>query len=565
MEEQKRNFVLVVPPDKGRIRLDRFLGDALRDEDVSREKIKRAIREGECRVEGQSCTDVAYRLSPGQHVELLLRIPATSVSPEEGELSILYQDSFLAIVNKPAGLTVHPAPSCPEGTLVHRLVAHFPSLREQEGFRPGIVHRLDKDTSGLICVALTEEARLRLSEAFAAREVHKEYLALVQGTPPQTGIVDAPLGRHPQVKVKVAVVKNGKPAKSEWRVLYGGMGYALLAVRIYTGRTHQIRVHMAHVGHPLWGDAVYGRGGQALVPPLPGIILTHDPAPRQMLHAWKLSFTHPFTGEAMSFCCPPPDDFLDTAKVLNRRMRRVVVTGSAGSGKSLFVHTLGDLGVPIWSADEAVIRLYEPGQEAWQALRQRYGNRFVASEHTPVDRKKLAAALLPGADGSFPEMDAQELNALLHPLVWDDLERFWNMQEKDGQAFAVAEVPLWFETGWNHGGPLSGDSRREKTSAGPEPFLVGVCCDEKERRHRLLAIRGWTERMMQAMDALQWSQERKMAGCHLVIDNKDTAEALQERAKAFLQEMQNWRGRSDEAFAERWNRLIAAEMEDKKR
>lgn len=563
MEEQKRKFVLVVPPDTGRIRLDRFLGDALRDEDVSREKIKRAIREGECRVEGQTCMDVACRLSPGQHVELLLRTPATSVSPEEGELSILYQDSYLAIVNKPAGLTVHPAPSCPEGTLVHRLVAHFPSLREQEGFRPGIVHRLDKDTSGLICVALTEEARLRLSEAFAAREVHKEYLALVQGTPPQTGIVDAPLGRHPQVKIKVAVVRNGKPAKSEWRVLYRGMGYALLAVRIYTGRTHQIRVHMAHVGHPLWGDAVYGRGGQTLVPPPPGVILTHDPAPRQMLHAWKLSFAHPFTGEAMSFCCPPPDDFLDTAKVLNRRMRRVVVTGSAGSGKSLFVHTLGDLGVPIWSADEAVIRLYEPGQEAWQALRQRYGDRFIASDHTPVDRKKLAAALLPGADGSYPEMDAQELNALLHPLVWDDLERFWNMQEKAGQAFAVAEVPLWFETGWNHGGPLSGDSRKEKTPAGPEPFLVGVCCDEEERRHRLLAIRGWTERMMQAMDALQWSQERKMAGCHLVIDNKDTAEALQERAKAFLQEMQNWRDRSDEAFAEHWSRLIAADMENK--
>lgn len=214
--------------DGGRVRLDRFLGEALREQDVSREKVKRAIRDGGCLVDGAVCTDVSAKVGAGQSIELRMEAEPTSVQPEEGELEILYQDAWLAVLNKPAGMTVHPAPSCPDGTLVHRLVARFPSLRAQEGFRPGIVHRLDKDTSGLICVALTEEARMRLSEAFAAREIRKEYLALVQGVPAPAGTVDAPLGRHPTVKVKVAVVKNGKEARSEWRVLHKGQGYSLL-------------------------------------------------------------------------------------------------------------------------------------------------------------------------------------------------------------------------------------------------------------------------------------------------------------------------------------------------
>ena len=167
------------------MRLDRFLGEALREQDVSREKVKRAIRDGGCLVDGAVCTDVSAKVGAGQSIELRMEAEPTSVQPEEGELEILYQDAWLAVLNKPAGMTVHPAPSCPDGTLVHRLVARFPSLRAQEGFRPGIVHRLDKDTSGLICVALTEEARMRLSEAFAAREIRKEYLARVQGGSPR--------------------------------------------------------------------------------------------------------------------------------------------------------------------------------------------------------------------------------------------------------------------------------------------------------------------------------------------------------------------------------------------
>lgn len=535
-----KNYTLTV--EEGRTRLDRFLGEALREQDVSREKIKRAIRDGGCLVDGSTCTDVSAKVGPGQRVELRMEAEPTSVQPEEGDLEILYQDEWIAVLNKPAGMTVHPAPSCPEGTLVHRLVARFPSLRAQEGFRPGIVHRLDKDTSGLICVALTEEARLRLSEAFAEREIRKEYLALVQGVPAPTGEVDAPLGRHPTVKVKVAVVKNGREARSAWRVLRKGRGYALLGVRIFTGRTHQIRVHMAHVGHPLWGDRLYGRGGQTLSPPVPGVLLKHDPAPRQMLHAWHLSFVHPFTGEPMAFMCPPPEDFVRTALTLERHMRRVVVTGVAGSGKSLFMRLLAERGVPVWSADAAVIRLYEPGQEAWLALRQRYGDRFVPDDRSPVDRKALAAALLPSAESG---VDVRELENLLHPLVLDDLERFWSGQEEAGRGYAVAEVPLWFESGWSR--KLCGEGK---------PYVVGVACEQGERYRRLLDVRGWSDAFMARMDGLQWTQERKMAGCDLVIPNSGTETELKDKAAAFVREMDNWESESRSAFLTEWGSLV---------
>ena len=528
--------------DGGRVRLDRFLGEALREQDVSREKVKRAIRDGGCLVDGAVCTDVSAKVGAGQSIELRMEAEPTSVQPEEGELEILYQDAWLAVLNKPAGMTVHPAPSCPDGTLVHRLVARFPSLRAQEGFRPGIVHRLDKDTSGLICVALTEEARMRLSEAFAAREIRKEYLALVQGGPAPAGTVDAPLGRHPTVKVKVAVAKNGKEARSEWRVLHKGQGYSLLGVRIFTGRTHQIRVHMAHVGHPLWGDKLYGRGGQVLTPPVPGVLLKHDPAPRQMLHAWHLSFIHPFTGEKMAFTCPPPEDFVQTALTLERHMRRVVVTGVAGSGKSLFMRMLAEEGGPTWSADAAVIRLYEPGREAWQALRLRYGDRFIPDDRSPVDRKALAAALLPSAESG---VDVHELENLLHPLVLDDLERFWSGQEEAGRGYAVAEVPLWFESGWSR--RLCGERR---------PYVAGISCEQGERCRRLLEVRGWSDTLMARMDGLQWTQERKLAGCDQVIANSGTEGALRDKARAFVREMEHWDAESRAAFLGQWEHLV---------
>ena len=194
-------------------RLDKALCGLLPD--LSRAAVQRAITAGTCRIDGLPVSTASLKLKAGQEVRLDLPDTANELRAEDEAVDILWQDEHLLLCNKPAGLTVHPCPSCPENTLVQRLLHHFPRLREQEGLRPGVVHRLDKDTSGLLLVALDEPTRLRMSEAFARREVHKEYLALVQGVPPQTGTCREPLGRHPTAKVKMAVVPEKRGGKAQ--------------------------------------------------------------------------------------------------------------------------------------------------------------------------------------------------------------------------------------------------------------------------------------------------------------------------------------------------------------
>lgn len=531
-----------VGPDHAGQRLDRFLGDVLAAQRaaegcghaVSREKIKRAIRDGSATVQGRACTSPDTRVEPGQTVELSLTVPAGRVLPEDGELAVLYRDAAIAVLNKPPGLTVHPCPSCPDGTLVHRLVRHFPELAAQEGFRPGIVHRIDKDTSGLLVVALTEAARLELSRAFAGREVRKEYLALVHGVPDAGGELDAPVGRHPSHRVKMAVVpenRGGKPARSAWRVLLADPGgrFALLAVRIFTGRTHQIRVHMAHLGHPLWQDAVYGPADRA-VPcgnDLPAS------APRQMLHAWRLSFRHPETGDALRFTCPPPQDFATLALRLSRRMQRVAVTGSPGCGKSALARLLGGAGLPVWSADEAVARLYAPGGGGRHLLRGRYGDRFVPDPSGPVDKRALFAAMR--ADAAL----RREVEAMIHPLVRHHMDQFFAQAEAAGAPAAVAEVPLFSESGW-------------KTPRGePDILLVGVHCPLAERARRLATHRGWPPDMIAAMESWQWPAADKIRACQLVVDNSGTPEDLARRARGLLAELARLRAARDARLARR--------------
>ena len=184
---------------------------------LSRAAVQRAITAGACRIDGMPVSTASLKLRAGQEVVLALPDTANELRAEEEAVDILWQDEHLLLCNKPAGLTVHPCPSCPENTLVQRLLHHFPRLREQEGLRPGVVHRLDKDTSGLLLVALDEPTRLRMSEAFARREVRKEYLALVQGVPPQTGTCREPLGRHPTAKIKMAVVPENRGGKAAHR------------------------------------------------------------------------------------------------------------------------------------------------------------------------------------------------------------------------------------------------------------------------------------------------------------------------------------------------------------
>lgn len=539
--ESKKNFSLVLNGTQA-IRLDRFLSEELRSEGVSREKIKAAIRSGSCMIENQICQDVDRKVLPGESVSLQLQTSPSPVIPENGDLDILYEDEHLLVINKAAGLVVHPAPSCLEGTLVHRLLCRFPQLEAQGGFRPGIVHRLDKDTSGLLCIALTEEARLRLAEAFAERRVHKEYLALASGVPTgnpgenSCGVIELPIGRHPSQKTKMAVVDKGKPACTEWQVKHIGAGsrYSLLSVRIHTGRTHQIRVHMAHMGHPLLGDRVYGKRGGA-----------EGCAPRQMLHAWKLEFEHPVTGKPLHFSCPPPEDFFQTVLALEKHMQKVVVTSVAGCGKSAFMEFLSEQGIPVWSADAAVIQLYEPGQAGWKILLERFGERFVPARDKAVDRKALALALLPHPFMKEPQMenlaenrsvDKEEIETLIHPLVIHELETFWARCEEQGCELAVAEVPLWFES-------LAGRTQPEA-----DIYLLGIACEETERRRRLLEVRGWSPEFMAYMDGQQWTQARKMASCNRVIHNEGSLDDLKDQCLLFLEEMKNRQERKAEAI-----------------
>ena len=348
LREEERIFV--VPQGSRKMRLDAFLGSVA---ELSRSRLKKLVEQGRCTVEGALCTDADARVRPGWSVALRMPAASEKLRPEEGPLDIVYSDEDIAVVNKPSGLTMHPCPSCPEGTLVHRLLARFPQLSLQEGPRPGIVHRLDKDTSGLVVVALSERARLRLIEDFAARRVHKTYLAVTPGVHPTEGMSDLTIGRHPAIKTRMAVVpeeKGGRSALTEWSTLYASPSgrFALLAVRLFTGRTHQIRVHLAQAGFPLWGDAVYGPQDKV------------SPAARQLLHAWKLDFEHPVSGRHLCFLAPPPEDFPRVMLDLERATRRVILTGMPGCGKSAVLERLEARGIPVWSADKAVAAQYQP-------------------------------------------------------------------------------------------------------------------------------------------------------------------------------------------------------------
>lgn len=526
-----RRHEFVVPSAARPCRLDAFLGSALRAEGVSREKIKQAVLSGHVLRNGEPCAKPSAPVFPGDVVAASLPAPVTGITPEQGELSVLWHDEHLAVCDKPAGLTVHPAPGLTEGTLAHRLLHHFPELAGQGGLRPGIVHRLDKDTSGLMLVALTETARLALAEAFAARAVKKEYLALVYGAPvKREGSITAPIGRDPKSKTKMAVVpvaQGGKEAHSEYEVLFTGPGnrFSLVRVAISTGRTHQIRVHMRHIGHPLLGDAVYKLPNVPVLPPISGCpSIPNGTSARQMLHAYKLAFTHPVTGGEMAFRSTPPDDFTSLALTLAAPMQRIIITGSPGGGKSALTHAVRDAGHPVWSADETVQRLYAQGADGWHMLKSRYGNHFVPDDTADVDKRALFAAM--AESDSF----RRDVEHLLHPLVFHDLETFWAEQERKDAPLAAAEIPLALESG--RFDPAA--RTREGLQGNRRELLVGIYCPFAERRRRMMETRGWTEETVARMESWQWPEEKKVQAVDLVVDNSGTLEDLRRRSQNVL-------------------------------
>ena len=285
-------------------RLDRFLAD--RNTGLSRSRLHSLIAEGMVTLNGAAGRP-SQRVRAGDRVTLIVPAPrAADVSPQPIPLTVVYQDAELIVVDKPAGLSVHPGPGHPDGTLVNALLALCPDIQGVGGvIRPGIVHRLDKDTSGLIVVAKTEAVHHSLSEQIKARKVDKGYLALAVGVPdPPQGRIDAPISRDPRHRKRMAVVLGGRDSRTAYRVLERIAGYSLLELDLETGRTHQIRVHLAYLGHPLLGDGVYGKRSPLLE--------------RHFLHAHRLGFQHPLSGETLELRSELPPDLAQVVEELRR-------------------------------------------------------------------------------------------------------------------------------------------------------------------------------------------------------------------------------------------------------
>ena len=298
-----------MPEDAAGERLDRHLAARL---DEPRSQVQRWIRDGRVLLDGKP-TKPAAVLSGGEELAVAPPPPRPSgLEPEAGELTVLHQDAALIVLDKPPGLAVHPGAGRPSGTLVHRLLARFPELEGVGGpGRPGIVHRLDKDTSGVLVVARTPAAYRALQRAFAERRVEKRYLAVVYGTPePGQGEIDAAIGRHPEERKRMTVrpsaAAGARPALTRYRTLAAAAGVALLEIDLATGRTHQIRVHLKSLRHPIVGDPVYGESRWKGLPgPVQAPLRTF---PRPALHAWRLAFEHPDTGHRAAFQAPVPRD-----------------------------------------------------------------------------------------------------------------------------------------------------------------------------------------------------------------------------------------------------------------
>ncbi|HIK06216.1 MAG TPA: RluA family pseudouridine synthase [Trichormus sp. M33_DOE_039] len=304
------NFFLQVEEDSAR--LDRYLAEELPD--LSRSRIQQLIEQSKVQINGNVCTSKKINVKVGDRITL--EIPEAQpleLKAENIPLDILYEDEQLLILNKPAGLVVHPAPGHPDGTLVNALLAHCPNLPGIGGVqRPGIVHRLDKDTTGAIAIAKTDLAYQHLQAQLQAKTARREYLGVVYGAPKTTsGTVDLPIGRHPQDRKKMAVVpvdQGGRTAITHWQIQERLGNYTLIHFQLETGRTHQIRVHSAKIGHPIVGDLLYASGRSV------GVNL-----PGQALHAWRLKLQHPISQEWIAVTATPPPTFTTLLEVLRRR------------------------------------------------------------------------------------------------------------------------------------------------------------------------------------------------------------------------------------------------------
>ena len=286
--------------DKSGTRLDKFVGE--RCSELSRTHAQKLIGDGYITV-NDHVVKASLKLGIGDKVNIVIPpTPPSPLSPEAIPLNIIYEDDDILVVDKPAGLTVHPAPGHPDHTLVNAILSHFPHLADiSDSLRPGIVHRLDKDTSGVMLIAKNRAAQADLASQFKARSIAKAYLALVKGhLTPERGVIEAEIGRDPRNRKRMAVVAKGREARTEYRVIKHIGDYTLLEIIPETGRTHQIRVHLAAIGYPVVGDPMYG---------VKSLYLS-----RQFLHACRLGFKLPSTGEYVEFTSELPPDLEQALK-----------------------------------------------------------------------------------------------------------------------------------------------------------------------------------------------------------------------------------------------------------
>ncbi|MBN1374739.1 MAG: RluA family pseudouridine synthase [Dehalococcoidia bacterium] len=286
-------------------RLDKYLADTCPD--ITRSQIQRLIESGNVTVNSRK-ERPSYKLRSGEMIEIIIPLPDAAVLvPEDIPLDIIYEDPDIVIINKSAGLAVYPAPGHPGHTLANALFKRFPDLAVfGNSLRPGIVHRLDKDTSGLMVIARNEKARIFLINEFKSRSVKKHYVALIKGKlTPEKGAIDAPIGRDPANRKRMAIISKGREARTDYRIIEYLEGYSLVEARIQTGRTHQIRVHFTAIGHPVFGDSVYGVKSKLLS--------------RQFLHASYLELKLPSNGQTRSFNLELPIDLEDVLRKLRSR------------------------------------------------------------------------------------------------------------------------------------------------------------------------------------------------------------------------------------------------------
>ncbi len=534
--------------------------------EFSRSKVKKIIEMGNVLINGQICENSSKKLSGNE--EIIILLPNNTQTFEENlqnlpheshefheDLEIIYQDNDLAIINKKPNLTVHPCPSCTERTLVHQLVKYFPKILEMGTERPGIVHRLDKDTSGLILIALHEQARLILSEAFSQRKIHKTYLALVRGLC-EDGESFESIGRHQSHKTKMDIVplnKGGREASTKWKKIFPSLKlfpqnnknvpFSLLSLEIATGRTHQIRVHLKHKNFPLLGDQVYGS------------LETAKLAKRQMLHAHKLEFFHPISAEKMNFTCLPPSDFKQTIKNLSIKellVKPIIITGKSGSGKSAVLNIFKQKQTPVFNADQIVQKLYQPNQDAWYLLKKRYGDRFIDDDGL-INKKALFLAMQNKSLRS-------EIESMVHPLVYKHLCDFLEEHENnficnylsqieygadyifEKCQFMAAEIPLWHETSQNY--------KLNST-------VICVKCDENIRQDRL-KNRGWDLDTIALMDSWQWSQEDKAKNSDYIIENTKDIGYLELQVNQILKQIHEAELKKLDRILENYDKAISS-------